>query len=315
MKLTATATASRWRPRIDKPSRVPPVRVSKRGWPSAPSWLPTSGRSSGTAGGRGPGAAQSSGLGGQRPRARPACGSCATRLVGSCRKGSGRRRPVKAQHPETVGHKRSHKSDQGTLARPRRGRQRLGQLPGRRRHEVPSALLPQPADCHPRPPVAALGLIEGLSDGLAVWPAWSAGPRRRPRPPPRPGVGGYATTAILSSLIGVVTAVWLVGVLRAGAWAARAHASQPQMPCLAYTVPPTCTAAPEGSSGPGTSQAPSPAPARPSAPGRPGWHPHRHRPVHHSRPARRSRHRLRYPPRPRADRRERQPLRLRCGRW
>lgn len=48
MKLTATATASRWRPRVDKPSRVPPVRVSKRGWPSAPSWLPTSGRSSGT---------------------------------------------------------------------------------------------------------------------------------------------------------------------------------------------------------------------------------------------------------------------------
>jgi hypothetical protein len=186
MKLTATATASRWRPRIDKPSRVPPVRVSKRGWPSAPSWLPTSGRSSGTAGGRGPGAAQSSGLGGQRPRARPACGSCATRLVGSCRKGSGRRRPVKAQHPETVGHKRSHKSDQGTLARPRRGRQRLGQLPGRRRHEVPSALLPQPADCHPRPPVAALGLIEGLSDGLAVWAALSACPPPLPHPPPPP---------------------------------------------------------------------------------------------------------------------------------
>src|SRR5829696_3996679 len=51
-------------------------------------------------------------------------------------------------------------------------------------------------------------------------------------------------------------------------------------------------------------------PARPS-PGRPDRHPHRHRPVHHPRPARRPGHPLCHPPRPRAEQRERQPLRLR----
>ena len=34
-------------------------------------------------------------------------------------------------------------------------------------------------------------------------------------------VAGYATTAVLSSLIGAATSLWQVGVLRAGAWAAR----------------------------------------------------------------------------------------------
>ena len=34
-------------------------------------------------------------------------------------------------------------------------------------------------------------------------------------------VGGYTTTAVLSSVTGAATSVWQVGVLRAGAWAAR----------------------------------------------------------------------------------------------
>ena len=38
-------------------------------------------------------------------------------------------------------------------------------------------------------------------------------------------VAGYTTTAVLSSLIGAATTAWQVGVLRAGAWAARGSAT------------------------------------------------------------------------------------------
>ena len=65
---------------------------------------------------------------------------------------------------------------------------------------------------------SALGLIEGLSDGLAGAARLAGGaladdPRRRRVL----AVGGYTTTAILSSLIGAATTVWQVGILRAGA--------------------------------------------------------------------------------------------------
>jgi hypothetical protein len=71
-------------------------------------------------------------------------------------------------------------------------------------------------------PAAALGLIEGISDGLAGAARLAGGaiaddPQRRRAQ----AVAGYTTTAILSSLIGAATTVWQVAVLRAGAWAAR----------------------------------------------------------------------------------------------
>jgi hypothetical protein len=57
--------------------------------------------------------------------------------------------------------------------------------------------------------------------GWAARLGWPAAHRRRPQRRRALAVGGYTTTAVLSSLIGAATSVWQVGILRAGAWAAR----------------------------------------------------------------------------------------------
>ena len=89
-------------------------------------------------------------------------------------------------------------------------------------HEVPTALLPSLLTSTLGAPAAALGLIEGVSDALAGAARLAGGaladdPARRRTV----AVGGYTTTAALAALIGAATQVWQVGVLRAGAWAAR----------------------------------------------------------------------------------------------
>lgn len=89
-------------------------------------------------------------------------------------------------------------------------------------HEVPTALLPSFLSSTLGAPAAALGLIEGIADGAAgaaklVGGGLADDPARRRTV----AVGGYATTAVLSSAIGFATAAWQVGVLRTGAWAAR----------------------------------------------------------------------------------------------
>jgi MFS family permease len=105
-------------------------------------------------------------------------------------------------------------------------------------HEIPTALLPNLLTATLGVPAAALGLIEGLSDGLAGEARLAGGaiaddPQRRRAQ----AVAGYATTAVLSSLIGVATAVWQVGVLRAGAWAARGLRVPARNALLADIVP------------------------------------------------------------------------------
>ncbi len=105
-------------------------------------------------------------------------------------------------------------------------------------HEVPTALLPSLLTATLGAPAGALGLIEGLGDGLAggarlVGGALADDPRRRRSV----AVGGYATTAVLSALIGVAGAVWQVGVLRAGAWAARGLRVPARNALLADVVP------------------------------------------------------------------------------
>lgn len=89
-------------------------------------------------------------------------------------------------------------------------------------HEVPTALLPSFLTSTLGAPAAALGLIEGVADGLAG-AAKLAGGALADDPAKRraTAVGGYTATAVLSSLIGVATAAWQVGVLRSGAWIAR----------------------------------------------------------------------------------------------
>jgi len=89
-------------------------------------------------------------------------------------------------------------------------------------HEIPTSLLPSLLTGTLGAPAAALGIIEGVADGLAGGARFAGGaladdPQRRRTV----AVGGYATTAVLSSLIGVATAVWQVAVLRSAAWTAR----------------------------------------------------------------------------------------------
>ena len=105
-------------------------------------------------------------------------------------------------------------------------------------HEVPTALLPSFLTATLAAPAAALGLIEGVADGLAGVMKFAGGaladdPERRRRS----AIGGYAATAVLSSLIGVTTAVWQVGLLRAGAWAARGLRVPARNALLADVVP------------------------------------------------------------------------------
>jgi hypothetical protein len=106
-------------------------------------------------------------------------------------------------------------------------------------HEIPTALLPNLLTATLGAPAAALGLIEGVSDGLAGAARLAGGaladdPHRRRAQ----AVGGYTTTAVLSSLIGATTSGWQVGMLRAGAWAARGLRVPARNALLADIVPP-----------------------------------------------------------------------------
>ena len=90
-------------------------------------------------------------------------------------------------------------------------------------HEVPTAPLPSFLDNDARCSRGrAWTGIEGVADASAGMARFGGGaladdPERRRAA----AVGGYTATAVLSSLIGVCTATWQVGVLP-GAWTARA---------------------------------------------------------------------------------------------
>lgn len=105
-------------------------------------------------------------------------------------------------------------------------------------HEVPTALLPSFLTATLGAPATALGLIEGVSDGLAGAARLGGGaladdPERRRAA----AVGGYTATAVLSGLIGVATSAWQVGLLRAGAWTARGLRVPARNALLADVVP------------------------------------------------------------------------------
>jgi len=105
-------------------------------------------------------------------------------------------------------------------------------------HEVPTALLPSLLTSTLGAPAAALGLIEGVSDGLAGVARLGGGaladdPKRRRAA----AVGGYTTTAVLSGLIGAATSAWQVGALRAAAWTARGLRVPARNALLADVVP------------------------------------------------------------------------------
>lgn len=89
-------------------------------------------------------------------------------------------------------------------------------------HEIPTSLLPSFLTSTLGAPASALGLIEGVSDGLAGVARLGGGaladdPERRRAA----AVGGYTATAVLAGLVGAASATWQVALLRAGAWTAR----------------------------------------------------------------------------------------------
>ncbi len=105
-------------------------------------------------------------------------------------------------------------------------------------HEVPTALMASFVTSTLGAPAAALGVIEGISEGLAgagrfVGGALADDPRRRRAV----AVGGYTATAVLSALIGITTSVVQVGVLRGAAWAARGLRVPARNALLADLVP------------------------------------------------------------------------------
>ena len=85
----------------------------------------------------------------------------------------------------------------------------------------------------------ALGLIEGVSDGLAGIAKLAGGSaandetRRR-----KLAAGGYVFTGIATAAIGAATAVWQAGVLRAAAWVARGARGPAKNALLASLAPP-----------------------------------------------------------------------------
>jgi MFS family permease len=105
-------------------------------------------------------------------------------------------------------------------------------------HEIPTALLPSLVTTTLGAPAAALGIIEGVSDALAGAARFAGGaladdPQRRRAT----AVGGYASTAVLGGLIGVVSNVWQVGALRAASWTARGLRVPARNALLADVVP------------------------------------------------------------------------------
>ena len=105
-------------------------------------------------------------------------------------------------------------------------------------HEIPTSLLPGFLTSRLGAPAAALGLIEGIADGAAGAARLAGGaladdPARRRST----AVAGYATTPVLSALIAGATAVWQMGVLRVGAWAARGGRVPARNALLADLVP------------------------------------------------------------------------------
>jgi MFS family permease len=88
-------------------------------------------------------------------------------------------------------------------------------------HEVPTALLPSLLTSMGAL-AAALGLIEGFANAAAGLSKLVGGPLADdPENRKRVAVGGYLSTALFSSLIGVAGAAWQVGAFQLAAWTVR----------------------------------------------------------------------------------------------
>lgn len=105
-------------------------------------------------------------------------------------------------------------------------------------HEVTTSLLPRFLSVTLGAPAIALGLIEGIADGVSGF-SRIVGGALADDPDHRRSValGGYASTALLSSAVGVAGNVWTAGALRTAAWSARGLRSPARNALLADAVP------------------------------------------------------------------------------
>jgi MFS family permease len=107
-------------------------------------------------------------------------------------------------------------------------------------YEIPTALLPSFLTATLGAPAAALGLIEGIADGLGGAARLAGGALADdPRSRRATAIGGYTATAVLSALIGAAGAAWQVGILRSGAWVARGLRGPARNALLAEMVQPS----------------------------------------------------------------------------
>ena len=85
----------------------------------------------------------------------------------------------------------------------------------------------------------ALGLIEGVSDGLAGIAKLAGGSAANDETRRRNlAAGGYVVTGIATAAIGAATTVWQAGMLRATAWVARGARGPAKNALLASLAPP-----------------------------------------------------------------------------
>jgi MFS family permease len=106
-------------------------------------------------------------------------------------------------------------------------------------HEVPTALFASLVVSVLGASAAVLGLVEGLADGLAGLARALGGPLADDTATRRKtAIGGYLSTAVLASLIGVAGTIWQVAVLRMAAWSSRGLRVPARNALLADMVPP-----------------------------------------------------------------------------
>jgi MFS family permease len=106
-------------------------------------------------------------------------------------------------------------------------------------HEITTAVLPAFITHTLRGSAGALGVIEGLSDGLAGLAKIAGGAAANDEA--RRGklaAGGYVVTAVATGAIGLATAIWQAAALRAAAWTARGARGPARSALLASLAPP-----------------------------------------------------------------------------
>jgi MFS family permease len=105
-------------------------------------------------------------------------------------------------------------------------------------HELTTSVLPSFVTVTLRSTAGALGLIEGISDGLLGVATLLAGPLANdPARRLRMASGGYLATAAATGAIGLAATVWQAGLLRATAWLSRGVRSPARDATLASLAP------------------------------------------------------------------------------